>query len=158
MLMQFVPALTLLAVVGTGLMAGLFFIFSNTIMASLARLPAGQGMTAMNVINTVIQNPLFLALFMGTALIALILAGIAIFTPGMPRLYLLLGAGLYLVGVFAVTVAVNVPLNDALGAADPMSAEGAALWATYLDRWVFWNHVRTVANTGSLIAFAMAMR
>jgi uncharacterized membrane protein len=38
-----------------------------------------------------------------------------------------------------------VPLNGALDAVDPDSAEGEALWRQYLTRWTSLNHVRTVA-------------
>jgi uncharacterized membrane protein len=42
---------------------------------------------------------------------------------------------IYVLGMFAVTMVLNVPLNDALAAADPSSSEGAALWARYLKDW-----------------------
>ena len=51
-----------------------------------------------------------------------------------------------------------IPLYDALAAVDPASGEGAALWARYLDVWVKWNHVRTVAGIGALASFIMALR
>jgi uncharacterized membrane protein len=59
-------ALTIAALVGTGLMAGLFFAFGTTVMSSLAKLPAAQGAHTMNIINVRIQNPLFLLIFVGT--------------------------------------------------------------------------------------------
>ena len=52
----------------------------------------------------------------------------------------------------------NVPLNDALASVDPASGEGAALWERYLDVWVKWNHVRTVAGLGALACFIQALR
>ncbi len=153
------PALTLAAVLGSGLMAGLFFAFSTAVMAALARLPAGQGATAMNAINVVIQNPVFLAVFMGATLVCAALAAKAVFGWSQPgSLWLLAGSLLYLVGIFGVTVVFNVPLNDALAAADPSSSEGAALWTRYLSEWVFWNHVRTVCGIASLASFWLAGR
>ena len=65
--------LTFLAAVGSGLMAGLFVIFSNTVMRALDKLPVPQGMAAMNSINVTIINPLFLALFFGTAVLCVAL-------------------------------------------------------------------------------------
>ena len=41
MIAPFFFALTFLALLGSGLMAGLFFAFSTSVMAALARLPAG---------------------------------------------------------------------------------------------------------------------
>jgi len=157
MFAQSVPALTFLAAIGSGLMAGLFFIFSNTVMTALGRLPVPQGVAAMNSINAVIQNPLFLSLFMGTALIciALLIAAVAGMTPR--PAWVVAGAALYLAGNIAVTVIVNVPMNDALAAISPDSPQAATLWAAYLDRWVLWNHVRTIACTGALAAFIAAL-
>ena len=39
-----------------------------------------------------------------------------------------------------------------------VESEGAALWARYLDVWVKWNHVRTVAGLGALACFIQALR
>jgi len=50
-----------------------------------------------------------------------------------------------------------VPLNDALAAVAPASAEGAAFWTRYLTEWTWWNHVRMVACTMSFILFIVAI-
>ncbi len=65
--------------------------------------------------------------------------------------YLLVGGALYLVGSLLVTVAFNVPKNEALAARAPTDSNAASLWADYLSAWTAWNHVRTV---GSLAAAA----
>jgi len=154
---QLIQALVFLAAIGSGLMAGLYFAFSNSVMSGLARLPVPQGIAGMNHINVVIQNPAFFALFMGTALIACALA-VLVFFAGVPKpAWVLIGAALYLLGNIAVTIAINVPMNDALAAAAPGSAEATQLWSVYLDRWVFWNTVRFFACTASLAAFIIAL-
>jgi len=73
---------------------------------------------------------------------------------------LLAGGLIYLVGMFAVTVVFNVPLNDALAATDPASGDAKVLWARYLSAWTLWNHVRTVASTvaSALFIAAIAVR
>jgi uncharacterized membrane protein len=58
--------LTLLAALGCGLMAGIFFAFSAFVMKALSRLPASEGMAAMQAINVAILNPLFFVVFFGT--------------------------------------------------------------------------------------------
>jgi uncharacterized membrane protein len=68
------PALTVLAALGAGLVAGIFFAFSTFIMAALARLPAEGGIAAMQSINVAVLNPLFFLAFFGTAAIALVLS------------------------------------------------------------------------------------
>lgn len=150
-------ALVFVAALGSGIAAGLFFIFSNTIMASFARLPAAQGIAAMQQINITIINPLFMAVFMGLAVLSLALAAKAIFGwSEAGAAWLLAGSVAYLLGCFLVTVVFNVPLNDALAAVDPASAEGAATWSRYIKEWLPWNHVRALASLVSLGSFIMA--
>ncbi|MCM3038038.1 DUF1772 domain-containing protein [Bacillus pumilus] len=50
-----------------------------------------------------------------------------------------------------------MPLNDALAAADPATAQGAALWTRYLHDWTRWNHVRTVASAVACACFIAAL-
>jgi uncharacterized membrane protein len=45
----------------------------------------------------------------------------------------------------AVTMAFNVPRNDALAAVAADSAAGASLWTGYVTSWTAWNHARTAA-------------
>jgi uncharacterized membrane protein len=51
----------------------------------------------------------------------------------------------------------NVPLNDALAAVDPASAEGARLWAGYFTRWTAWNHVRYAATLAGAASLTMVL-
>jgi uncharacterized membrane protein len=152
-------ALTFLAALGSGLMAGLFFIFSVTIMASLAKLAPANGIAAMQSINVTILGGTFLSVFMGTALICLVLI-VAWFLGWVTSggLYVLAGSIVYLVGIIGVTMVFNVPLNDALMTIRPESAEAAASWQQYLTRWMPWNHVRTVAGIASLALFILGFR
>jgi hypothetical protein len=71
--------------------------------------------------------------------------------------YLLAGSLFYLIGTLLVTMRFNVPLNDALAAVDPASAEGARLWAGYLTRWTAWNHVRYAAALAGAASLTMAL-
>jgi uncharacterized membrane protein len=149
-----VPALAFAAVIGSGLMAGLFFIFSVCIMQALSRLPPEGGIAAMNAINDVILNPLFLGAFMGTALLGLGLIAVALIWGGQGSYLLAAGGLVYLVGTLAVTMVFNVPLNNALAAASGQAA--VDLWRErYLTDWVWWNHVRTFASTGALALFVL---
>ena len=143
----------------SGLMAGLFFVFSAFMMTALARLGAPQGIAAMQSVNVAILNPLFLMVFMGTAVLSLVTAVGAIWNwSAAGSGWTLAGSLLYLVGIILVTMVFNVPLNDALAAVDPASGEGATIWERYLDVWVKWNHVRTVAGLGALACFIQALR
>ena len=157
MFSQLIPPVTFLALLGSGLMAGLFFAYSNSVMPALARMPGPQGIAAMTHVNVVILNPLFLTIFMGTAVLSLLLVVAALLGWAARPVWVLIGAILYLAGNIAITMGINVPMNNALAAAGAEGPNSAALWATYLDRWVFWNHVRALACTAALAAFSVAM-
>jgi uncharacterized membrane protein len=136
------PALAMLSAWGAGLVTGLLFIFSNTVMRALSSLPPEPAQAAMQVINRLIQNPLFLLLFLGTALCNAALAVACALRLGMPGCWLLLaGALLYLAGPLAVTLLRNVPLNNRLDAAS--SAQAHETWPRYCAAWLRWNHVRS---------------
>ena len=151
--------LTFVAALGSGLVAGILFAFSNFIMKALARVPPAQGIAAMQSINVLVLNRWFFVVFFGTAVCCLALA-ISSFArwqkPGVN--YLLVGSLLYLIGTILVTIACNVPLNDALAAVDPSSADAGRVWTNYLKNWTMWNHVRTIAALGAAASFTIALR
>jgi uncharacterized membrane protein len=138
--------LALVTALGCGLIAGLFLAFSISVMKALARLPSAEGIAAMQSINIAIINPLFLSVFLGTAVgcaLVIIASLLRWHYPG--SVYLLVGGALYLLGSLLVTVVFNVPKNEALASVAPADPDGARLWADYLSAWTAWNHVRTVA-------------
>lgn len=151
--------LTCASTLGAGLLAGVFFAFSAFIMRSLSKLPAEQGISAMQSINTTILQSSFMLVFMGTTALSVVL-GIASFIKlgKTSALYVIAGSLLIFVGVFLATAIFNVPLNDSLAAVTSGSSEGAKAWKEYLDSWVPWNHVRTIASIGALISFIIAIR
>ena len=126
-------ALTVAAALGCGLMAGVFFGFSTFVMRALARLPPAHGIAAMQSINVTVINPAFMAVFLGTAVACIALAVSSLLTwHTAGAVSLLLGSLVYLLGCLLVTMAFNVPRNNALAAVDPASTEGAGLWRSYL--------------------------
>jgi uncharacterized membrane protein len=150
--------LTLLAALGAGLIAGFFLAFSICVMAALGRLPPKDGIAAMQSINVVVLNWMFLGVFFGTGLLALILAAASLLAgPAPGALSALSGCVIYVLGVIGVTIAFNVPLNDRLARAAPDSPEGASLWQHYLARWTAWNHVRTAASAFAMVLFVAAL-
>jgi uncharacterized membrane protein len=151
--------LTLTTAVGCGLIGGVFFAFSTFVMAGLKRLPPAQGIAGMQSINVTAISPLFMLALFGTALGCIALAVGSVAGWGESRtVYVLVGTGLYLVGTIVVTMVFNVPRNDALAAVAPESSEGASLWATYLDSWTAWNHVRTISSLAAAVSFVLALR
>lgn len=153
-----VLALTLFAAVGCGLIGGLLFAFSNFMMKTLLQQPGESGIRTMQALNVNILNPLFLFVFMGTAVASAVLALSAVLrlsSPGSP--WLLAGCLLYLLGVFGITMACNVPLNNRLAAEDAGTAEAARYWLVYVSEWLKWNHVRTVASFLAVAALVLAV-
>jgi uncharacterized membrane protein len=150
--------LTFLAAIGCGLIGGIFFAFSNFVMKALARIPDEHGIRAMQAINVTVLNPLFLTIFLGTAVICALLGIISLVRwQGSGARCLLAGAILYVLGNFVVTLARNVPRNDALArenAADPNVVDA---WHKYVIEWTKWNHVRTVTALGAAALFTVAV-
>jgi uncharacterized membrane protein len=138
---------------GCGLLAGLYFAFSAFIMTALDRAGPAHGIAAMNSINLTILRSLFMPLFFGTTLGAAALAQIGLLRTHTPAAICMLVGGLtYVLGMFVVTMAGNVPLNNALAAANTTSGQAILVWQRYLSAWTRWNHVRTLT---SLIASGM---
>lgn len=116
------------------IMMGLYFTFSNTVMRVLST--RSYGANTMIEINRLILNPIFLACFFVSGL-----AGLYFFVThsGFQAI-----AGLvFVIGTTLVTIVFNVPLNNKLR--DSTQETLADVWQTYLNKWVFWNHVRTVS-------------
>lgn len=154
-----VTVLLIAASVGAGLIGGLFFIFSNTVMSAFDRLPNGGGVPAMQRINEVILNPVFFFVFFGTGLLSLVLLVFYLthLTLG-AALLACASAVLYLLGSIGVTMVCNVPLNNKLAAVPPTAKDLTAQWQAYRGPWTRWNHVRTIACLLAAAGFALAAR
>ncbi len=152
--MDTVRALSLFAaLLMSGLMAGLYFAFSTSVLPGIGRRDDNTFVDAMRAMNSAILNPLFLLMFMGPLPLGLVAvatrfgeghrAGLGWATTGLV---------LYVV-TLVITAVVNVPLNNRLDSTEPPEAARAL----FEQRWVRWNAVRTVVCTGSLAAFALAL-
>tara|TARA_R110002049_G_scaffold2750_2_gene21349 strand:- start:40670 stop:41146 length:477 start_codon:yes stop_codon:yes gene_type:complete len=144
------------AIVGSGVVTGLLFAFSNFVMKALADLSDDAGLLAMQRINERIINPIFLLFFLGTPLLCTLIAvdcGFDFDRPG--RVALLSGAICYLVGPFGVTILFNVPLNNRL--AKTNVSDAGDRWNDYQVRWQRWNHVRTYIGIVSIVLLALGL-
>jgi uncharacterized membrane protein len=146
------------SVLGCGLLGGVFFAFSTFVMAALGRIEHASGIAAMNSINTSILRSLFMPVFLASTLAALALAVLALARWGESGSVPALGGGaIYVLGMFAVTMMCNVPLNNELQAVDPATTAASTVWARYMRDWTFWNHVRTVASLTASLLFTVAI-
>lgn len=148
-------ALVWFCALGCGLIGGLYFAFSAFIMRALGEIDRAAGIAAMNSINTAILRSAFMPLFLGTTLACAALVVYGFIQVGSPRGPLLIAGGLvYVIGMFVVTMAFNVPLNNALlGGGE----RDVATWQRYLVTWTRWNHVRTVASLAASALFIAAI-
>ena len=122
-----IAILTFLAALGSGLIAGFFLAFSATVMWALERQPQASGIAAMQTINVVVLNAIFLGVFFGTAILSVVLDIVALTRWTEPWSgYLLAGSLLYFIFTFLVTIIFNVPLNNRLAAVEPDSEAAGA--------------------------------
>jgi uncharacterized membrane protein len=150
--------LTLVAAIGSGLVAGIWFAFSTFVMRGLSRIPSTQGLAAMQSINVAVLNPIFFLAFFGAAAVCLGLLVLAYLRWGEPGTVLLLaGSLLYLVFSIGVTAFGNAPLNETLAAVAPDSANAPAAWSSYVSRWLLWNHARLIGTTAAAICLTLAL-
>ncbi|WP_052067997.1 anthrone oxygenase family protein [Rhodococcoides fascians] len=151
---------TTTSAVGCGLTAGVLLAFSVGVMPALRTRPAADAAATMQQINNVIVSPVFLTVFLGAAAAAAAVAAAvtSLASGGDSGTLVVAGAVVYVVGCVAVTVAINVPLNDSLASVDPSSSHGASVWADYLTRWTRWNHARTAAATLACAVLTAAAR
>jgi uncharacterized membrane protein len=142
------------ATMTTGLIAGLFFAYANNVMPALRDADDRAFVDVMQRINVVILNPLFLSTYVGGLLISAA-AAVAVWSGddrgSLP--WVVAGVVLYL-AMFAITRAVNIPLNDQLAAAgDDAHATRERFEAT----WVTWNLVRAVLSAGAFGCLTVAL-
>jgi uncharacterized membrane protein len=144
----------LAATIAMGLMAGVFWIYSNAIMRGLGRTDDRTFVGAFQSIDRAIINPSFMATFFG----ALVLTGAtaALNVSDGDVLPWTVAAFLLYLAVIVITVRVNVPRNDEIKAATDNDL--AAVRQRFDEaRWVRWNTVRAVASTAALACLAWAL-
>ncbi len=153
-----VAALVLVTAVGAGCTGGVLFAFSSFVMPALRRLPAAQGVAAMQSINVTAVRPPFMVPFGGTA--ALSVALVVVAATALDEAYapwLIVAAALYLVGVLGLTMAYHVPRNDALATLHPGAPEITAAWTRYAAGWTTANHLRAAAGLLATAALGIAL-
>ena len=149
--------ITVAGAVGAGLIGGVFFTFSGFVLAALKRLPAAQGISAMQSINkTAVTPPLMLALF-GTAVLSVVVGIWAIRSWAEPSAQWALAGALAYLAAVVITAVANVPLNNSLAGLNPHAAGAPAQWASFLTHWTVWNNLRGAAAVAAGLAFVIAL-
>jgi uncharacterized membrane protein len=150
--------LVLATAVGAGISGGVLFGFSTFVMPGLRRLPAAEGIAAMQQINLKAPNPLFMLTLFGSAAACLVIGGIALARWAEPGgRYLALGSAIYVLGVL-ITIVYHIPQNNRLAPLDPTVPASAEFWRDYARGWVAWNHLRTVTSIAGSVLLALGWR
>ncbi|AQX10232.1 DUF1772 domain-containing protein [Elizabethkingia ursingii] len=157
--MKFQDITLILTGITTALMAGLFFSYSVSVNWGLGKLADKEYLQAMQSINREILNPIFFICFFG-ALITLPIATFQEFHHHKTAFILLLLASLfYIIGVFGITSAFNVPLNDKLDLLDLTKASDIAIKqmrGSFERAWNNWNTIRTFSSVVSIALVIIA--
>ncbi len=130
----------------SGVMAGVYFSFSGFIMRAFDSLDTHSAIDAMNAVNRIIVQSLFMPLFFGSTLLAAVMIAIALTHWGAPGSAAAASAGsTYVLGMFGLTAARNVPLNNALAQFQGNDAQASTAWRRYCRQWTRWNTLRAIA-------------
>jgi uncharacterized membrane protein len=141
-----------------GLVAGVFALYAHTIMPGLKSTDDRTFVAAFQSIDRAIINPWFMAGGFVGALLFTILAAVAnLGEDALP--WIVAALVLYLIA-FVITIAVNVPLNDAIKAAgdpDRIRDLAAVRERFHETRWAAWNLVRVATSTAAFGCLAWAL-
>jgi uncharacterized membrane protein len=148
------------ATMTTGVMAGVFGLYQHTVMQGLARTDDRTFVGAFQALDRAIINPWFMFSFVGALLFTI---AASLLNTGRELLPWVLAALVLYVVVVAVTVVINVPMNDAIKAAgtlDSIADPGQVRRAFDEARWTAWNLVRTLATTTAFgcLCWALVVR
>ncbi len=149
---------TYVALVGAGVMSGVYVAFSVMVMPALDRRPPAEAVGFMQETNRFALRPGFQLAFSGTALVSLAAGVLAVLDGGDGRWWTVAGALAYLASV-VLTGTFHVPRNNALDRVDATTLQAAADgWASYARPWTQANHLRALMCIASVVAYAVALR
>jgi uncharacterized membrane protein len=134
-----------------GLVAGAFALYAHSIMPGLRKTDDRTFVAAFQQLDRAIINPWFMITAFGGAFVLTLVAGIANRgTPALPP-----------IAAAIITVAVNVPMNDAIKAAgNPAHIDVAQVRAQFNEaRWAAANLVRVATSVPAfgLLAWALVL-
>ena len=131
----------IVAILSTGLMAGIFFTWTNAVKPGIGTLDDMTYMKAFQAMNRLILNPLFYIVFILPVLTISISTYMSF---GSTKLYVfelfLLSTLLYVLCVFLITILGNIPLNELLE-----------------NKWNNFNLIRTVSSFISFLLLVICL-
>ncbi|WP_347921861.1 anthrone oxygenase family protein [Pontimicrobium sp. SW4] len=150
----------LLAILITGLSAGLFYAWKISVIPGLKNISDRSYLGTMQSINRAILNPEFYIIFFG-AILFLILSAYFQFKVSIDNSFWLITAAIlfYGIGTIGVTAFGNVPMNESLDLVDLTKLNVEELRLTrlhYEGQWNQFNTIRTVFSVLSFIAILVS--
>ncbi|CAH1654813.1 conserved membrane hypothetical protein [Hyphomicrobiales bacterium] len=144
-----------------GAIFGFFYAWVCSTMWGLDRADPRVAIAAMQAMNASVRNVVFFPAFFLTP-VALVLTATAMFRSRQSEAacWFLVAAVVYGAFGLALTMAVNVPMNEALAEVSPIPSDIEAareIWAGYSSRWQVWNQVRTGASGVALACAAFGL-
>jgi len=145
-----------IAILFTGLMAGIFFTWSNAVKPGIGKLSDIEYLTALQSMNRVILNNTFKLVFIG-AVIAVALVPIFYFNLYPKNIFWLFISALiiYWVGAFGVTIFGNIPLNEILDKSNLESMTLSEIKALRISIEAKWNNLNLIRSVSSFITFIL---
>ena len=146
--------LSMLSLVSIGAIFGFFYAWICSTMWGLDATDPQVAIAAMQAMNASVRNAVFFPAFFLTPVVLGVTAVLAMRQRFGTHAMFFGGAALvYAVGGLALTVAVNVPMNEALAEVIIPEDHAAAqeIWSSYSTTWQQWNVTRTVFSGLALV-------
>ena len=144
------------AILLSGLMAGIFFTWSNAVKPGIGKLSDLEYLRALQSLNRVILNKAFIGIFLGS-IIAVALVPVFHFKlfPNNIFWMFILALVTYWVGVFGTTVFGNIPLNEILDKVNLESINLEEITALRTRIEVKWNKLNLIRSISSGITYVL---
>jgi uncharacterized membrane protein len=146
----------LVAVLLTGLSAGLFYAWMVSVIPGTRKVVDLTYLETMQSINRAILNPAFYMIFFGSVLL-LAISTIQHYQAGNLFWWLLTASIVYLIGTFGVTVFGNVPLNDALDVLNLSELTNNQIVEFRKDYEQKWNRLHLIRTVFAVLSFLISL-
>jgi len=145
----------LLATLSTGIMAGIFFTWTNAVTPGIGNLNDMGYLNSLQSMNRVILNPTFKGIFLAP-IILIPLTTVLHYKIGLNHTFWMLLTATFLYGIcsFGVTIWGNIPLNNLLDNTnlENISTEHAKSLRESIEfKWNRFNLIRTLSSIGTFI-------
>jgi uncharacterized membrane protein len=146
-----------LATLLTGLTAGLCFTWNNAVTPGIGQLGDMGYLRSFQEMNRAIINPIFILVFFGPFFLHI--ANIFLFrTLSSTIIWMVVASAvLYIIGLVAVTLFGNVPLNELLDKTDLMQASTEELELLRAKFEVKWNRLHLIRTISTILSFLLLL-